>query len=223
MKRLQEEARARRREQFGEEEEPVYDEKLEGMRQKMLSKIEEIGSDENGGNSQDEDEQADEDEVPPAEVMNHLRPSLADESAPQIRFVAHLSTNGKVFKGKEADEVDFIPVVQPHVLDSILKKPDTELQTSTKILIQELDDDKAEFVENISRAEEIPETQAESEVAIKDATLDESATIGIIPLKPKSKPVATVKVSKGLMQEISLKKAAEDELSIAPAADEPEK
>jgi hypothetical protein len=205
------------------------------MRQKMISKIEELESDANENKIEELEEEVNEEEVPPAEVVTPSGP-LVDDSAPRVRSVAHLSRDGKVFKSKESNGDDIIPVVQPQVLESILKKPDPEPKPECKkVLIQEIDDDKADIAKEVTTVQEkiveiteTTETQDETEAItvmeseMKITTIEEKVTTATTS-KPKSNHVASVKVSKELMQEISLKKAAEDELcKIAPAADEPD-
>ncbi|TPX55058.1 hypothetical protein PhCBS80983_g05638 [Powellomyces hirtus] len=90
LRKLQSEARARRLERYGEEEEPTYSPELTRMRDDMLHKVE------------DDDEPSDKNNIaPPAAEAHttgteatHVRPAVVENEAPIRRFT-ELSTSGK--------------------------------------------------------------------------------------------------------------------------------
>ncbi|KAJ3039945.1 hypothetical protein HDV00_011611 [Rhizophlyctis rosea] len=88
LKKLQEEARARRREQFGDEEEPTFGPKLTELRDDMLKRVDFGGEDNNEQESDEQEDAAEED----------------TETKPPVRRFTQLSMAGIVIGGDEAED-----------------------------------------------------------------------------------------------------------------------
>ena len=203
MKRLQDEARARRRATYGEEEEPVYSEPIEGLRQSMMDKIQ---------SSDDDQESVEDEEVPPAEVMASVQ--APDEGFPAIRSRGHISTDGKTIR--ELNE-ESVPIA----------KTREALPAPKKVLITEVDD---VIVEAKERVQEIVVAQEENDLlqeVYQDQVKSEPKIQEIIEDAPviKKKIVSSVKATRQLLKEVTLddqEEPAQEEMTagiVAPAAD----
>jgi hypothetical protein len=152
MKKMQEEARQKRLQEYGPDEEPVFPEKLQGLYNSMMAKIEEI----------DDTQVTKDEEVPPGEPIsseNAVINAEEYEDAP-VRPRAHISTSGISFS-------------EPDESKSICK----EFQGQK---IQEIEEEPMESVYETPAAEEIKtmESISESMVTLVDqvqATVSEKA------------------------------------------------
>jgi hypothetical protein len=205
MKLLRDQARAKRVAQYGEEVEPEYSGPIEGLRQQMLDKI---------GFASEEDE-ADDEEVPPAESLTAEDPAATLvsnlDSKPAARSVAHISVDGNTVK--EDVEAPAVPVVAPK---PVVKKA----APTSRPMIEELDD------EPVVPVQAAPKIIVEEPVYVpllpsKIEELDEEEEkLPVAPAPKKEAAKATIKASRQLLEKVKKEVEEDDCLDVAPAADE---
>ena len=247
LKRLQENARAKRLLNYGPEQEPVYTEGIERLRKEMMAKIEPDSKNletENTSNVIKQEEEEEEEECPPAEIMVTDQNESISTVGPSIRQSVHISTSGqKVTEEIDPKEYEFaIPI-----------KEKEEKEEPVKQLIQELDDtltleteqneadDHSVDMEYYTRPAEQNEADrsVDMEIALKSADYDDEIQEPLLkqdeepellvteePKKEMIQIKSSIKASRKLLNQI-IQENDELELqtefiqqAIAPAADD---
>jgi hypothetical protein len=208
MKRLQEEARARRLQNYGEETEPEYPAPIENLRQQMLSKVN--GMPESTKKIEELEEDDDEDEVPPAEDMTQTQVPqvMVSDDGPSVRASTHILTDGTLFKEDASAEQVFElespkPMIEEIVTEtkSVVGEQEKRIQEITEMKLETLQDERFDV--------KVEETS--------DETQKEVETVPVIRTV-KKEAHSSIKVSRQLIQEIEDETEAQDKL-FAPAAD----
>ena len=209
MKKMQEEGRAKRIAEYGEDVEPVFSDKLQGLHDSMMPKIQEID---------DEDDQ-----VPPGEPISSQNINQEEyEDTPSVRQIAHISTSGQALQFESIstnDLNDSVSDITSTMANSIPKTKNVLIETVseeeneiTASTIMEIEEEKNTKDES-SVIEEIQVSVSEKDTIkteIGDSlekvnTPTDEIPVSVIPVSGnnlgKAKPLS-VKVTRELLEKI---------------------
>jgi hypothetical protein len=192
MKKMQEDARKKRLQEYGPDIEPEFSEKLQGLHDSMMAKIQEI----------DDAEDTKDEEVPPGEPISsenvHLN-AEEYEDAPSVRPRAHLSTTGiSISEPLESKSIPKIQEIEDEPVESesmIAAAKDTKtLETVSQSMVT--------LVEEVEISSSVKEGSGSSnDDLLQEQYEEKSRDEAAIPLKnPKGK--STVKATRELLEKI---------------------
>ena len=147
MKKMQEEGRAKRIAEYGEDVEPVFTDKLQGLHDSMMAKIQEID---------DEDDQ-----VPPGEPISSQNLNQEEyEDTPSVRQIAHISTSGKALQFDSISTNDLNDSVSDITSTSTMAN---SIPKTKNVLIETVSEEENEIIaSNIMEMKEEKNTKDES-------------------------------------------------------------
>jgi hypothetical protein len=188
MKKMQEEARKKRLQEYGPDEEPVFSEKLQGLHDSMMAKIQEI----------DDVEDTKDEEVPPGEPISSENAQINAndyEDAPSVRPSAHLSTSGiSLAKPLESKSTPKIQEIEEEPVENV---PVRNLKT-----VENVSESMVTLVEEVEISSSVKEGSASSSDDLLQEQYDEkSRDEAAVPLK-NLKVKSTVKATRELLEKI---------------------
>ena len=189
MKKMAEEGKAKRIQEYGEDVEPVYSEELEGLRANMMAKIE---------------------QVPLGEPI-HNEKIQEFKDAPSVRAISHLSIDGNILN--DDDKLDVVKGTSNQKeeiqnLDQMVKKSEfKDLETSTGPLIEEIVSQDT-LIEELTISQAMENNSMDNEDTLLDQVYNDVDTSKISEtiVTPLFKSASSsVKVTRELLEKIQEK------------------